>query len=387
MKKIITLTICTLFTFCSFAQEKGHTKPGAVKEPVGLSAIKTADLKRDLFILASDTMRGKRAGTLDELKAAAWVAEQARKAGLEPAGDDGTYFQFFPLERSKVSEESTVKINGRDLKLWNEAWVRRPDEFSVNAPVVWMNSLADTVRDTKGKVVAMKLMPPDNLPAEGMSLWVYRYALSALRQQAERLKNSEAAAIVLVADSIAESKIGFFGHGLEEGTYSLPNSNRRRTDNSIPMVLVSSNWQNELQKPNGRFTADVGVNNYIFPSANVVAKAPGADPQLKKEYVLFSGHHDHDGIGVPVEGDSIWNGADDNATVSVAMLAIGRAWAQNPPKRSALFVWHGAEERGLHGSRYFVQNPTVKKENIVAVLNADMIAPKVPVLGVTCFIP
>lgn len=368
MKSIITFFLCALIVSSAVAQIS----------PAGLSAIKTNELKRDLFTLASDSMRGKRAGTLDELKAAAWMAEQARKAGLEPAGDNGSYFQFFPLEREKVSEESEIKINGKALKMWEQAWVRRPQPFTVSAPVVWFNSLADTTKNVKGKVVAMNLLPPDKLPAEGMSLWVYRYALSALRQQAERLKNTGAEAVVLVADSIAESNIGFFGHGLEEGTYNLQNSRRGGNGNDIPLVLVGSQFQKELEKPNANFSAEIDVNKYIFPSANVVAKAPGSDPKLKNEYVVFSGHHDHDGVGVAVDGDSIWNGADDNASVSVALLAIGRAWKKAPPKRSALFVWHGAEERGLFGSRYFVEHPTVKKENIVAVLNGDMIGRNEP---------
>ena len=75
----------------------------------------------------------------------------------------------------------------------------------------------------------------------------------------------------------------------------------------------------------------------------------------------------------PVNGDSIWNGADDNASISVALLAIARAWKQHPGRRSALFVWHGAEERGLLGSRWYVEHPIVPLSQIVAVLNGDMI--------------
>jgi Zn-dependent M28 family amino/carboxypeptidase len=89
--------------------------------------------------------------------------------------------------------------------------------------------------------------------------------------------------------------------------------------------------------------------------------------------VLFSGHQDHDGVRYPIDGDSIWNGADDNASVSVALLAIGRAWAKQPAARSALFVWHGAEERGLLGSYWHALHPVVPLSSIVAVLNGDMI--------------
>ncbi len=88
---------------------------------------------------------------------------------------------------------------------------------------------------------------------------------------------------------------------------------------------------------------------------------------------MFSGHQDHDGVRLPYGTDSIYNGADDNATVSVALLAIARAFKKNPGKRSALFVWHGAEERGLLGSKWYASHPTVPKSSIVAVLNGDMI--------------
>jgi Zn-dependent M28 family amino/carboxypeptidase len=106
---------------------------------------------------------------------------------------------------------------------------------------------------------------------------------------------------------------------------------------------------------------------------NIVAKVPGSDRVKKDEIVLFSGHQDHDGVRYDVNGDSIWNGADDNASVAVALLAIGRAVAKKPMHRTALFVWHGAEERGLLGSRWYSGHPTVEKSKIVAVLNADMI--------------
>jgi hypothetical protein len=375
MRLLFIFLLCATTSFTAYSQKKSspaHTPPA-------LSAIKESDLKRDLFELSSDEMRGKRAGTLDELRAAAWVAEQARKAGLKPAGDDGTYFQFFPLRRTSIADNSNISINGKPARLWKDAWVTAPVDGQLDAPVVWLKSLADTSATLKGKVVAMNLLPPSRLPAKGMSLWVYRYALSAIRQQADVLKKQGVAGIVLVADSIAASDIGFFGHAMEEGVYQLEGSTAPAPNtNAIPVVLVQQSWARDLQQPNAKIKAHLRANSYIYPSVNVVAVAPGSDATLKKEHVLFSGHHDHDGVGVPVAGDSIWNGADDNASVTVAMLAIGRAWTKNPGKRSALFVWHGAEERGLHGSRFYVQHPTVKKESIVAVLNGDMIGRNAP---------
>ncbi|MCC9169042.1 M28 family peptidase [Pontibacter harenae] len=383
MKKLSTC----LFLALALSSACTSSKPSATSSadapatsPPALDAIREDQLREDLFALASDDMRGKRAGTTDELRAAAWVAEQARKAGLEPAGDDGTYFQFFPLRRTHMADISQIQINGKSLKLWQEAWVTSPATSNLqNTSVVWLNSMADTTRQNiKGKVVAMELQAPSRLPAEGMSLWGYRYILSAVRQQGSTLRNSGAAAIILVADSTAEANMAFAGHGFEEGQYQLEGAAGTTSQNNIPVILTLPSAAQNLRSPNAKVSANLEVESFVYPSINVVAKAPGTDAQLKNKYVLFSGHHDHDGVGVAIDGDSIWNGADDNATVSVALLAIGRAWTKAPGKRSGLFVWHGAEERGLYGSRWYSEHPTVPKESIVAVLNGDMIGRNAP---------
>jgi Zn-dependent M28 family amino/carboxypeptidase len=114
----------------------------------------------------------------------------------------------------------------------------------------------------------------------------------------------------------------------------------------------------------------------ILTILHVIAKVDGTDPKLKEEYVLFSGHQDHDGVGPEVNGDPIWNGADDNASVTVAMLAIGSAWSTQPAKRSALFVWHGSEERLIVLAIF--SHPTVELSSIAAVLNGDMIGRNAP---------
>jgi hypothetical protein len=358
--------------------------PASATNPPAFSAIKEEDLRRDLFVLASDSLRGRRAGETEELQAAAWMAERAREAGLEPAGDDGTYFQFYPLRRTQVSPRSQITLAGQKLQLGKDVWVTSPVEGQVEGAPVWLNALSDTTRQSvRGKIVAMRMLPPTTLPAPGMSLWGYRYILSAVRQQGMLLTRAGASAIVLLADSTTQANIGFAGHGFEEGTYQLEGSTPPSTSRAVPILIVQptvngQSLQDQLRKASGPARVQVKVDSYIYPSANVVARAPGADPTLKNEYVLFSGHHDHDGVGASLQGDSIWNGADDNGTVSVAMLAIARAWKQSPGQRSALFVWHGAEERGLLGSRWYAEHPTVQKESIVAVLNGDMIGRNAP---------
>lgn len=339
----------------------------------GISAISKEELKSDLFTLASDEMRGRRAGTLDELRAAVWMAQRAREVGLQPAGEDGTFFQFFNLYRKQVSEESSFKLDGQELKFWKDIWETSPVDAQFEGNVTWLASMSDTTNIQANAIIATDLKAPSKLPAEGMSLWVYRYALSAIREQSELLKHQQPKAIILVADSTASSKISFFGHAMEEGKYQIEPYEKLEGMDAIPVFLVSQDYKKELMNSSAKISANIKVDSYTYPSANVVAKAPGRDPKLKDEFVLFSGHHDHDGVGEAIEGDSIWNGADDNASVSVAILAAGKAWVKNPGKRSALIVWHGAEERGLWGSRYYSQHPTVAKENIVAVLNGDMI--------------
>ena len=155
----------------------------------------------------------------------------------------------------------------------------------------------------------------------------------------------------------------------------------------LPVILVDKKEGKELQRPNAVIKADIRSDHFIFSSVNVVAKVPGTNEKPGDEYVLYSGHHDHEGVGRATAGDSIWNGADDNGSVCVALLAIARAFVKHPARRSVLFVWHGAEERGLIGSRWYAEHPTVKKENIVAVINGDMIGRNNPdsaaLLGVT----
>ena len=141
----------------------------------------------------------------------------------------------------------------------------------------------------------------------------------------------------------------------------------------MPLLYVREAALGGPLAPDAKLAASIFTDSFTYPSVNVIAKAPGRDPALASEYVLYSAHQDHDGERYPVTGDAIWNGADDNATTSVALLAIGRAVSAAPGRRSSLFIWHGAEERGLMGSRWYVKHPTVPLKSIVAVLNGDMI--------------
>jgi Zn-dependent M28 family amino/carboxypeptidase len=124
-----------------------------------------------------------------------------------------------------------------------------------------------------------------------------------------------------------------------------------------------------------QFSIAVKVKSDSATTQNVVAVFEGGDPVLKNEYVALGAHYDHVGIGIPVKGDAIYNGADDDGSGTTALLAMAEALgkARTRPKRSVLFVWHAGEEKGLWGSRYFTSYPTVPLEQVVAQINIDMI--------------
>ncbi|MEO8534123.1 MAG: M28 family peptidase, partial [Flavobacterium sp.] len=148
---------------------------------------------------------------------------------------------------------------------------------------------------------------------------------------------------------------------------------RDRIGTTMPVFWLHGDQLEFLKKTKDLLSTEVISETYKYPSVNVVGKIEGTDAKLKNEYVLFSGHQDHDGVRQKYGKDSIYNGADDNASTCVAMLAIARAYKKQPGKRTSLFVFHGSEERGLLGSRWYAEHPTVPQKDIIAVLNGDMI--------------
>ena len=347
----------------------------AADAPPSVAAIREADLRRDMEALAGDAMRGREAGTLDELRASAWLAERARAAGLEPAGEDGTYFQFWPMRRAVNSPASRASYDGTRLDLNTEAVVTPPVDATIDAPILALT--AGTTPDAsaaRGKVLVTTLHAPSNFSGRTKRNDTFIYTLLGLFEEGARLSKLEAAAIVVVCDSIADAGFEFPFTWMRRGEYGIDSvGTRAGTPNDGPPVILVRRAPGQRIASASRFTATLIANRFTQPSVNVIGRIRGTDPTLRDEYVLFSAHQDHDGVRFPINGDSIWNGADDNASTSVALLAIARAWKQHPGRRSALFVWHGAEERGLLGSKYHAAHPVVPITSIAAVLNGDMI--------------
>lgn len=339
-----------------------------------INAIKEAELKKDLYEMTDDHFRGREAGTLDELKVSVWLENKLRAAGLKPAGDDGTYFQFYSIWRNRVAPGSNIKIGDRSFQLWNDVLIAQTAPANVSAPIIFLGKGTKTElekADVKGKAVAI-LASPDGINLD-VSLADRRYPVYVLKKFYADLTTKGAAAVIFIADNLAEKSWRHVLPQLTRGLYDIEGGINEKVTAKPPVIWLHNNELNFIQQQGLYLNALINVERFEYPSVNIVGVIDGTDAKLKNEFVLFSGHQDHDGIRQLYGKDSIYSGADDNASTSVALLAIAKAFHQQPGKRSALFVWHGAEERGLLGSKWYASHPTVAKEAIVAVLNGDMI--------------
>jgi hypothetical protein len=351
-----------------------NTMLAQLNNPPGLNLIRVEDLKKDLFALADAHFNGRSAGTPDELKAAMWLAEKFRAIGLKPAGDDGTYFQYFTLWRNQISNNTSIEINNTRLSLWKEAAISQMAPVALNAPVVYLGNAADIDTNTvtvQGQVVAIAANSTGINLAVSLPTW--RYNRSVFVRYGMPLIRKGAKAIVFIADEIAENAWDDANENFKRGSYDIDGGPNENVTATVPVIWLHANAKKELQQNTATIKANIIIDKYPYPSVNIVGSLPGTDTKLKSEYLLYSGHTDAHGIRNKMSNDSIYYGADDNGSVDVAILANARAFAKHPARRSVLFVIHGAEERGLLGSRYFAAHPTVPINNIVAVLNGDMI--------------
>jgi hypothetical protein len=365
MKRIVLSTLMFSFTVGSLV---------AAGDPPALSAIRDADLKRDVYALADSHFNGRSAATLDEFKAATWLAEQYRAIGLKPAGDDGTYFQFFTLWRNQLSDRSSISLNGAPLTMWRDVAVAQLARVTLDAPIVYLGKAADVdlaSADVGGRVVAMEANPGEFNPSVSLPTW--RYARSQQTKYAAQLLRRGAAAIIFVDDEVGEKSWDDSIENFKLGTYALDGDAAAQVTATAPVLWLRASAKSALQAGQATLKASLVIDTFPYPSVNVVGKVAGTDPRLASEYVLYSGHTDAHGVRNPIKGDAVYHGADDNASADAALLACARAFVQKPAKRSVLFVIHGAEERGLHGSRFFAAHPTVPLRDIVAVLNGEMI--------------
>ena len=380
-----------------------------VAEPVAdRGRITAAELRRDLYAFADDSMRGRETGTDDADRAARFIADRVRALGLEPAGDS-LYLQRVPLERERFAAASFVVVEQGSTR------TRLRIGLDV-VPVIELGAgVPPTRRNATGQIVfagyGLATGGRDELaalPIEGSVVVVVNGAPtgsdSATRARLESqaaiserlariLPRGPAAVIVLLVGS-GRAVFAQSAPQLERGvTARTDGTELAESDRPLPLImlgiaasgspLLPPGWPDDATPralPGRQLTARFIQERAPIVGYNVAAVIRGSDPQLSRTYVALGAHYDHIGIVAPVHGDSIANGADDDGSGSMALLAIARSMQLAPvkPKRSMLFVWHVGEEKGLLGSAWFTTHATVPVDSIVAQLNADMIGRNAP---------
>jgi len=372
--------------------------------------VNAAELRRDLFAFADDSMRGRETGTPDALRAARFIAERVRRLGLEPAGDS-LYLQRVPLQVETFTPDSRLEVRagatttplriGRDLApLLNLGPGIPPTRRTADGTIVFASyGLAASARrpdDLAGLDLADRVVVVVNgAPAGSDSATRARLeSQAAISDRLARILPMRPAAVIVLLVGAGRELYGQVAPSLERNV-SLRSAEAEvpEADRVIPLLLLGTPTAGSPLLPAGwpaddraqvlggrRFVASLAQRRTPIVEYNVAAVVRGSDPALQATYVAFGAHYDHVGIVAPVQGDSIANGADDDGSGTVGLLAIARALQQSPvkPKRSTLFVWHVGEEKGLLGSSWFADHPTVPIDSIVAQLNADMIGRNAP---------
>jgi Zn-dependent M28 family amino/carboxypeptidase len=371
----------------------------------------------DVSTLAADDMEGRLTGSPGYQRAADYVVSQLEAIGLEPAGTDG-YFQPVAFEEQFVDPAGSSAALVADglataLAIPGDIIIgrgdgRRPER--IEAPLVFVGYGLHMPEaghddfaglDLKGKIAVVISGGPADIPG----------ALKAhARRDRARLLSEMGAAGLLSLTTAAAVEVPWSrstAQAGQSGMYFADPALRDvrteffsasfSTEASEKLFARSGRTFAELSaladasKPLPRFDmkqslrATVAMRHRPVTSANVVARLPGSDPRLRAEHVVFSAHLDHLGIGTPINGDGLYNGAMDNAAGVAGLLDIARSYKARrlKPKRSMLFVFVTAEEKGLLGSRYFALRPTVAKSSIVADMNFDMALPIFPLKSVT----
>ena len=371
--------------------------------------------------LANDAMKGRDTGSAEHRKAAEYVAEHFKSAGLQPGGTKG-YFQPVPFRSRRINEEESSlslvrRLQGGDTLGEIDAQVLLGEEatFSmriepapnVEAPLVFAgyglqipeakhDDLAGL--DLKGKIVVLLTGGPSHIAGPLLAhyqstRWDYLKTTGALGTISiqnpkgqdipwDRSKLSRFMPAVTIADPSLDE---MFGQQVAI-TFNPARAERlfEGSGHTFAEILALSNDGKVLPRFVLPLSARVrvAIHATTLQSDNVIGVLPGTDPVLKNEYVVISAHLDHVGVGEPINGDSIYNGAMDNASGIATLLETAAAAAKGGFRRSVVFAAVTAEEKGLLGSRYFANRTSVGGGTTVANLNTDMFLPLFPLKSV-----
>lgn len=377
-----------------------------------LDAVSGDTIRSHIAYLADDRLMGRLPGTPGYDMAVDYVTARYRQYGLEPAGDSGTYLQYVTIRKGyidKTASEFVVDGKSKTLFKLGSDYVFFPDLNSsrseITAPLVFVGYGIDRPGrndyagvDVRNKIAVMVTGAPDSLPATEFAHF------SNFTTKFETAVRHGAAGIVLCTpgSSLKRSSLRYADRG-NTGIVSPDGEAFGRTvfapalkfvaivDWSSMKKIVGRDpdgfWSEYKKKPDPRelptrISARTKTDYTTLASVNVIGRWRGSDEALRDEHVVYSAHLDHVGVGEPVDGDSIYNGAHDNASGVACVLEIARTISRlkERPRRSMLFVMTTAEEMGLLGSEYFTRFPTVS--NMVANINMDMPTLIAPLLSI-----
>jgi hypothetical protein len=406
---LLASVLIVQFPVASAQRKKAGKAPAvSVATQRGADVIAAAELRDYLSFIASDEMEGRDTPSRGLDTTAKFLAMNLSRWGFKPAGDAGSYLQHIALRRDRVDDIQTrVEINGRTLLLGQD-YIPASTAGSATGQLVFAgngwyikskNIDAYKDIDAKGKI-AVIFASPNSFP-RGLT----RANLSG-KQGEDWIGATEYASKQGVVGIIYVPDFQFLANWNRNRQRTLERGNtvveKFQTQGAarIPSITVSPELATSMfageklgastifdrihsggdvpasfaMNPDKTFTLNIVVKNDTIGTQNVVAVWEGTDPVLKGEYVALGAHYDHVGLGTQ-KGDFIYNGADDDGSGTTALLAMAEALAHASlhPKRSILFVWHAGEEKGLWGSRYFIDYPTIPLDRIVTQLNIDMI--------------
>ena len=364
--------------------------------------------------LADDSLEGRDTGSEGLRKAQAYAVEQLQKAGLEPAGSNGFYqpvrFNQFEVDEAKSSLALITNGQAKPLSFADDAFIgTRATHASVtlSAPLVFvgyglqipeknLDELAGL--DLKGKIVVYLAGSPSDIPTALAS----HYQTAAERWKSLRAAGAIGTVTIMNPASmdipwprisvnrnhpsmdLADAEFNETPGQQLGVTFNPASAEQLFTGSGHTFAEIAALGKDRKPLPHFPLAVSLKANAVILTksleSSNIVAKLPGSDPSLKNEFVVLSAHIDHVGIGAPINGDRIYNGAMDDGSGSALVMDIAANLKAHPEKiqRSILFLLVTAEEKGLLGSKYFAAHPTVPARSIVADVNVDMFLPIVP---------
>jgi hypothetical protein len=384
----LALTACAAPVVPPVPAPQAAAAPAA---PRGAATITAGDMYSRIAYLASDALRGRDTPSQGLEAAAAYVVDQYRRLGLEPAGENGTYYQWYPFPLRQIEAAGTrleaATPRGRlAFALGRDFYATGGTTGNLSAPPVFVGNAPDplmgegSLRDK----VAVAVLP-------GAYSRDWRLERS---RQVRAARRAGASALIHVVDaswtadsiakyaSLAQRPQRALGGRVGFPEVFLTQAAARRLF-AAGNVDFAQAWRDAVAGT-AKATTLAGVTlttgipqreveRAVAP--NVAAVLRGSDPVLRNEYVVLSAHLDHVGVGEPVNGDSIYNGADDDASGNAALVEVAEALASLPtrPRRSVVFLHVSGEEKGLLGSEWYSDHPTVPLSQVVANVNVDMI--------------